>query len=353
MSHESSVAADPATGSSGPEESPEPRQLSAGQRAWQFALRTPAVWTFGVLVVLVVFFSVSTDGAFATWANAKNMLVDGSLLLVIAVGMTMVIITSGIDLSVGAVTIFASVAAAKAMEGVGGDSLSTMLVGLAVAIASGLGWGLISGALVTVAKIVPLIATLATLGMATGLALVWSDGVNSANVPLPLITGVGNGDLFGIPWLVIIAVIVAAIGALYLGRTRNGLYLYAIGSNEDAPRRSGVRIRRHLTSVYAITGALAGLVGFLALSRFGTTELAGHTTDNLQAISAAVLGGTSLFGGRGTILGTTFGVFIPVVLANGLIISGLQPYWQQFAVGVVLALAVYADQVRRSKAERS
>jgi ribose transport system permease protein len=148
---------------------------------------------------------------------------------------------------------------------------------------------------------------------------------------------------------VIIAAVVALIGAIVLAQTRFGRYTYAIGSNEEAVRRSGVNVDRHLIKVYALAGMLAGLAGFLSLARFGTTTIGGHSTDNLDAIAAIVIGGTSLFGGVGTIVGTVIGVFIPAVLRNGFVIVGVQPFWQQVAVGAVLIAAVYFDQVRRTR----
>jgi ribose transport system permease protein len=134
-----------------------------------------------------------------------------------------------------------------------------------------------------------------------------------------------------------------------LAQTRFGRYTYATGSNAEGVRRSGVNVDAHLIKVYALMGTLAGLAGFLSLARFGTTTVSGHATDNLNVIAAVVIGGTSLFGGVGTILGTVFGVFIPAVLANGFIIIGVQPFWQQVAVGIVLIAAVYLDQLRRAR----
>ena len=134
--------------------------------------------------------------------------------------------------------------------------------------------------------------------------------------------------------------------------TRFGRYTLAIGSNEEAARRAGIDIGRHLIKVYAIAGLLAGLAGWLSLARFSTTQIAGYDTLNLQAIAAVVIGGTSLFGGIGTIFGTTVGVFIPIVLQNGFVITRVQPFWQQVAVGAVLIAAVYVDQLRRRARQR-
>jgi ribose transport system permease protein len=173
--------------------------------------------------------------------------------------------------------------------------------------------------------------------------------VDEREVPTKLITGVGTGRLAGIPWLVVIAAIVCLIFGVILSQTRFGRYTYASGSNAESVRRAGVNLDLHLIKVYTLMGTLAGLAGFLSLARFGTTTISGHSTDNLNVIAAVVIGGTSLFGGVGTILGTVFGVFIPAVLQNGFIIVGVQPFWQQVAVGIVLVAAVYLDQLRRAR----
>jgi ribose transport system permease protein len=145
---------------------------------------------------------------------------------------------------------------------------------------------------------------------------------------------------------------VAVVGGVILSQTRFGRYTYAAGSNAEALRRTGVASSRHLIKVYAVAGLLAGLAGYLSLARFATTTLGGHATDNLSTIAAVVIGGTSLFGGRGTMIGTVIGVFIPTVLQNGFVVLGVQAFWQQVAVGVVLIAAVYVDQMRRAARER-
>jgi ribose transport system permease protein len=210
-------------------------------------------------------------------------------------------------------------------------------------------WGLINGFLVAKAKIPAFIVTLGTLGMSLGAALVISGGVDEREVPFKLITTIGTGRAFNnqVPWLVLIAFAVAIVFGIILAATRFGRYTYAVGSNEEAARRAGVPVDGHLIKVYALAGTLAGLAGFLSLARFSTTTIGGHDTDNLQSIAAVVIGGTSLFGGIGTMLGTVFGVFIPAVLQNGFVIVGVNPFWQNIAVGAVLIGAVYLDQLRR------
>jgi ribose transport system permease protein len=266
---------------------------------------------------------------------------------VVAVGMTFVIITSGIDLSVGSVLVFSGVIAAKVMEAIGGESLGVILLGLFACLLSGLAWGTLNGVLISKGRIPPLIVTLGTLGMALGAAQLITGGVNLRTVPINLTLSFGIGQLFSIPYIVLVAAAVALIGAWLLFTTRFGRYTYAVGSNEDAARRAGINVDRHLIKVYAMSGFLAGLAGFLSLARFATTNIGGETNLNLQAITAVVLGGTSLFGGIGTIVGTVIGVFIPSVLQNGFVILGVQPFWQSVAVGAFLVAAVYVDQLRR------
>ena len=325
----------------------EAEQVERSSR-WQRVATGSTTWIILILAGMIVVFSVLEPESFATVNNARNLATNAAILLVIAVGMTFVIITAGIDLSVGAVLVFAGVVSAKAMNAMEGDGAGVLLVGLVVALAAGAGWGVLNGILITKARVPPLIVTLGTLGMALGLSLIITNGVDIRDVPPKLVTSVGVGRLFGeIPWLVVIAAGVAVVFGVLLGATRFGRHTYAIGSNEEAARRAGIAVDRHLILVYGIAGLLAGLAGYMSLARFATTTLGGHATDNLQAIAAVVLGGTSLFGGVGTVLGTVVGVFIPAVLQNGFVITGVEPFWRDVAVGAVLIAAVYLDQLRR------
>jgi ribose transport system permease protein len=302
-----------------------------------------------ILVALIVVFSLLSFEEFFAVANARNIATDAAVLLVLAVGATYVIITAGIDLSVGSVLVFSGVVSAKLMNEVGGNNWGVILIGLAAALASGLAWGLLNGTLIAKAKIPAFIVTLGTLGMSLGAAYLITGGVDEREVPFKLIADVGIGRIVQVPYLVLIALAVAIVLGIILAQTRFGRYTYAIGSNEEAVRRAGVSVDRHLIKIYALAGTLSGLAGFMNLARFGTTTIGGHATDNLNAIAAVVIGGTSLFGGIGSILGTVFGVFIPAVLQNGFVIVGVQAFWQQVAVGAVLILAVYLDQLRRSR----
>jgi ribose transport system permease protein len=331
-----------------PEEALPPEETEERIPWWQRFVTGSSTWIGLILAGLIIVFSAIEYESFVSASNARNIATDAAVLLVLAVGMTYVIITAGIDLSVGAVLVFSGVVSAKLMNSVGGNGWGTILLGLAAALGSGFAWGFLNGFLVAKARIPALIVTLGTLGMSLGAALLITGGVDEREVPLKLVDTIGTGRVFGqIPYLVIISFSVALVFGIVLAATRFGRLTYAIGSNEEAARRAGVKVDRHLIKVYVLAGTLSGLAGFLSLARFATTTIGGHDTDNLQAIAAVVIGGTSLFGGIGTVLGSVFGVFIPAVLQNGFVIIGVQPFWQQVAVGAVLIGAVYLDQLRR------
>jgi ribose transport system permease protein len=314
-------------------------------------------WILILLLALVAVFWISRPAQFGSAYNLTMLAVNAAILLVLSVGQTFVIISAGIDLSLGAVLVFSSVVSAQAMLWITGSPAGTfgttpggwgvVGVGLMVALASGAAWGALNGLLVAVAGIPALIVTLGTLGMALGLAQILSGGVDVRAVPELLVTQIGTGTLFGIPVLVVIACVVAIVAAVVLHLTRFGLHAFAVGSNAEAARRSGVRLRRRVITIYALSGMLAGLAATMSIARFSTTTINGHAMDNLSTISAVVLGGTSLFGGIGSIMGTVIGVFIPIVLLNGFVILGIPPFWQTVAMGAVLILAVWVDQLKR------
>jgi len=320
--------------------------VSATLRGW---VSRPSVTMLVILIGLVVTFSVKEPAAFPTVSNLRGILSDAAILLVLAIGATFVIITAGIDLSVGSVLVFSSVVGAKTMDALGNAGADAIVVGLVVAAAAGSGWGLINGLLVAKAKVPPFVVTLGTLGAAYGLSLVVSGGLDVRSVPKGLVE-FGNGRVVGIPSIALVAGAITLIAGVVLALTVFGRWTYAIGSNAESARRAGISVDRQFVSVYMLAGLMAGLGGFLSLARFGTTTIAGNTTTNLQVITAVVIGGTSLFGGKGWMLGTAIGVFIPIVLSKGFIIVGVEPYWQFVAVGIVLILAVLVDQRRRLRA---
>jgi ribose transport system permease protein len=309
-------------------------------------------WIALVLLALCVMFSVLRPDAFPTLFTLQTLLIEASVLLVLAVGMTFVIITAGIDLSVGSVLVFSGVVAATLMEALtGGDAsdagLGVVLLGLLGALAGGGAWGLLNGLLVARARIPPLIVTLGSFGAALGAAQLITDGVDVRTVPRVLRDGLGFGQTAQVPHMVALAAVVTLAGAWLLHTTRFGRRTFAVGSNAEAARRAGIPVQGHLVRVYTGVGLLSGLAGFMSLAYFGTTTISGHSTDNLNAIAAVVLGGTSLFGGVGSVFGTVIGVFIPAVLSKGFVIVGVQQFWQPVAISAVLVAAVWFDQVRR------
>ena len=190
------------------------------------------------------------------------------------------------------------------------------------------------------------------MGAALGGAYLLSDGNDIRTVPNALIA-LGHGNLGGVPWLVIITAAMSLVGGVVLHMTRFGRHTYLVGSSPEASRRAGIDVSGHLLRLYLLSGLLAGFAAMLSLGRFSTTTLEGHANDPLEAITAVVLGGTSLTGGRGSVIGTVIGVFIPAVLANGFIIMGIEPFWQMVVIGFVVIAAVYADQIKRQARERS
>ena len=329
----------------------EPHERPANSIARLFGFQSVQILL--VLIVLFVVFSILSPTKFPTFGNLRQLAQNASILAVIAVGETFVIITSGIDLSVGSVLVFSGVVSAEVMDAAGGQGWGVAILGIAVAILSGVVWGFVNGFLIAKGKIPPLIVTLGTLGAALGLAEIITGGIDLHDVPDVLSNSVGFGNVFGsVPLISVIALVVAVVGGLVLWRTRFGLHTYAIGSNEEAARRVAVRVDRHLIVVYVIAGASSGFAGLLSLAQFSSTAIAGQGTTNLNVIAAVVIGGTSLFGGYGSIFGTIVGLFIPAVLQSGFVIVGVQPFWQQVAVGAVLIAAVYVDQTRRAAAAR-
>ncbi len=319
-------------------------------------------WIFLLLLALVAVFSLLRPSQFGSTYNLSMLAVNAAILLVLSVGQTFVIVAAGIDLSVGAVLVFASIASAEVMlhlSGAAGSTYGTttggwgvVALGLLVALASGALWGAVNGVLVAVARIPALIVTLGTFGMALGFAQIFTNGTDVRAVPETLVDSIGAGAVAGIPALVLIAAIVAALGAVVLHLTRFGVHVFAVGSDQEAARRAGIDVRGRLIAIYILSGTLAGLAAMMSTARFATTTIGGHAMDNLSTISAVVLGGTSLFGGIGSIAGTVVGVFIPIVLLNGFVILGIPPFWQTVATGAVLIFAVWIDQLKRRVRDR-
>ncbi len=320
---------------------------------WKRLTRIQAAQIVLVLVAIVIVFSVMAPDAFPTVFNLRSIIVNTSIFAVLGVGATMVIITAGIDLSIGSVLVFSSVVAAKVMGLVGASGWGTAMVGVVVAVLAGSAWGLLNGFLIAKAKVPAFIVTLGTLGMALGVSQVITGGIDLTDVPGEFVDAIGFGDIiWQVPSLTVVAAVVVILGSILLHRTRFGLFTFAVGSNAEACRRVGINVDRQLIWVYVISGACAGFAGILSLAFYQQTTIGGQSMTALTVVAGVVIGGTSLFGGIGSIFGTVIGLLIPVVLESGFIIIGVEAYWQGVVVGIFLIGAVYLDGLRRTRSMR-
>ncbi|MCA0757594.1 ABC transporter permease [Paenibacillus sp. N4] len=306
---------------------------------------------FTSLVVLVVFFSLSSSNFFG-FSNIVGILLSTAVIGVLALGSTFVIITGGIDLSVGTVMTLSAV-----MTGVFITFWGVPVpLGILGGILTGAFCGLLSGLSIAKLKIPPFIATLAMMMIAKGLALVISGTKPIYFNDSPVFREIALGSLlnsiipgFKIPNAVLVFFLAAIVGAVLLAKTIVGRYNFALGSNEEATRLSGVNVDKWKIVIYTITGVFTGLAGVLMASRLNSAQPALGMGYELEAIAAVVIGGTSLSGGKGTIVGTVIGALIMSVLTNGLRIMSVPQEWQTVVVGFVILLAVYADILRRRK----
>ncbi len=296
----------------------------------------------GSVLVLLIFVAVLilTTSDFLTLTNLDNLVRQVTVFAILSVGELFVILTGGIDLSVGSILGLSGGVTALLLAS--GTSIPVaILVGLGV----GLGVGLINGLLVTRLMLPPFIATLGMLGVARGLVLLLTGAKTIA--PLPdAFNAIANGFILGLPSLFWILIIITIIAAFVLGRTIFGRYVYAVGSNAESSRLSGVPVNFVLLGVYAISGLLAGFAGILTASRLGAGIPTAGTGYELQAIAGAVIGGASLSGAKGRAIGAVLGAVIMGLLANGGNLLGIDPFYLQIAIGLLIIMAVYFDHLQ-------
>ena len=320
----------------------EKRSLFGGDAARKFA-------AFGALIVMFIVFSLASSN-FLSFSNITGILLATAVNGVLALGVTFVIITAGIDLSVGTVMTLSAV-----MTGVFITNLGLPIpFGVLGGILAGATAGLANGTMIAKMKIPPFVATLGMLYIAKGLALVISGLKPIYFTDTPEFSNFAMGSVLGriipgfdIPNAVLIFFFAAILASFILNRTILGRYTYALGSNEEATRLSGVNVDAWKMAVYTLAGAFAGLGGVIMASRLNSAQPALGAGYELDAIAAVVIGGTSLSGGEGTILGTVIGAFIISTLTNGLRILSVPQEWQIVVTGAILILAVFADQIRR------
>jgi ribose transport system permease protein len=327
-----------------------------GERArWLYlADRVGDFWIVGVLGLMVLVFGLLNTQLFTkdAWLSISNYSVE---YLLLAVGQLFVILTGGIDLSDGAVLGFTGMVSGWVMQEMlvshAGNVLTTA-VGFAVALALGALVGFVNGFLITRLKLPPFIVTLGSLTAVGAAPSLINGGTEVSNLP-PQIGSIGTSAIAG--WVYttfLVAIVVAVVFGLLLHRTRFGLRTFAIGSNGLSARRAGINVDRHLVWVYTISGFLAGLAGMMVMANFNVANPLSGQNDELDAIAAVVIGGASLFGGRGHMLGTVVGTMIISLLVTGLVLVNVNGSWTEVATGVIIVAAVALDQVRIRLAER-
>ena len=297
----------------------------------------------GALIVVFAFLSLASP-VFLSADNLFNIGSQTAVVAVIAIGVTLVIITAGIDLSVGSVAALSGVLGVMIMAQAGLPVPLAIIGGTLV----GAVCGLVNGLLVSVAGLNPFIATLGMLTVARGLTFIFTNAVAVFGAPSSFRL-LGQGVIGPIPIPILMIVLVAVAGYIVLSRTRLGRYAYAMGSNLEAARLSGIPVRRYLTSVYVISGALAGFGGMIAASRVNSGQPNFGIGLELDVIAAAVIGGASLFGGQGTVVGTLIGAFLVALIRNGSVLLDVNTFYQQVIIGVVIWVAVFWDQYRRRR----
>ncbi|SEQ74579.1 ribose transport system permease protein [Faunimonas pinastri] len=294
----------------------------------------------GLVAVIVIM--IFASGSFFSVANLTNVMRQVSINAIVAVGMTFVILTGGIDLSVGAVMALAGTIAAGMMVH-GFEPVLALVVGLGV----GFGFGLFNGLLVAYARMPPIIVTLATMGVARGLALMYSGGYPISGLP-KWMRFFGNGAVWGVQTPIIITLVVYLVAWVVLERAPFGRYVYAIGGNETATRLSGIKVGRAKLIVYAVSGLTAAIAAIVLTSRLMSGQPNAGIGFELDAIAAVVLGGTAIAGGRGSVIGTLIGALLLGVLNNGLNMMGLDPYVQNVIKGGIILLAIFIGRERRA-----
>jgi ribose transport system permease protein len=302
---------------------------------------------FGIylgFIGIVLLFSILSPNFFSA-RNVSNVMVQSSILAIIAIGQTIVILTSGIELSVGSVAGFTSMFSALLVVKTG----FPVPVGILFALAAAGLMGLINGIFVTFANVPAFITTLGMMSMARGAALALTGGAPISGIPRSY-ESLASTDLFGsIPIFIIYCVIAYCIAYVFLTFTRSGRYIYSLGGNREAARLSGIKVKTVELLAYVICGTLSGIGGVMLTARLAyATPIAGMGYE-LDVIAAAVIGGTSLFGGEGRILGTLVGAIMLGTLRNGLTLLGVSPYFQAIIIGIVIIFAVFLDRIRSKR----
>ena len=294
------------------------------------------------LAALIVILSIASP-YFLTATNISSVIRQTAVINIMALGMTLVIVSGGIDLSVGSILAFSGVVGTMTMV-----ATDSVMLGMVTGVVCGTLWGVANGLMIARMRIPPFIVTLGTLGIVRGLTLVISGGLPV--VGLPKEHGfLGEGTIGPAPFVLVVLIACVVLAHFMLHSTKLGRYTYAIGSNEAAAIYAGIPVGRFKVAIYAICGLLTGLAGMIETSRLMTGQPTAGVTYELQVIAAVVIGGGSLTGGEGTVIGTLIGAFIMGLLSNGSDLLGINPYWQQVIIGAVIILAVALDVARKRR----
>jgi len=299
------------------------------------------------LALLIAFFT-SQNQRFISLRNLSNILTEGSIYGIIAVGMTFVILTAGVDLAVGSLLALAGMAGASVAQWLGADASLSWSAALLTALCVGAAAGYLQGRAVTLLGIPPFIVTLGGMTVWRGATLILHDGAPLSGFDAGY-RWWGSGTIAHIPVPVVLFAAVAAAGYVVQRYTRYGRHLYAVGGNPEAARLNGLNVAAIVTSVYAVVGVLSGLAGFLQSARLGAAEATAGAGYELRVIASVVIGGASLSGGRGGVGGTIIGALLIGVLTNGLVIMHVSSYWQQVVIGLIIVAAVAFDTFAKSR----
>lgn len=302
------------------------------------------------LLALVAVFALLNQ-RFLSPRNITNILTEVSIFGIIAVGMTYVILTGGVDLAVGSLLAFASMCGAVAVHRLGGDFTLSWLVAISIACVVGTAAGYVHGKAVTLLAVPPFIVTLGGMTIWRGATLILNDGGPLSGFDEGY-RWWGRGTVLGVPVPILVFGVVAVAGYVLQRYTRYGRQVYAVGGNPEAARLTGIDVKRVLVSVYVMVGFLAGLSGFLLSARLGSSEAVAGVTYELRVIASVVIGGTSLFGGLGGVGGTIIGALLIGVLSNGLVMMNVSPYYQQVIIGAIIILAVAFDTYAKTRRGR-
>jgi len=319
-----------------------PTRDTPGRRIHNLLHRMPALSPLIVLVLAMIVFGIA-NGRFFRPENVSIVLQQSAVVGSLAVGQTLIILTAGIDLSIGAVMVLSTLVMAKLVSDKGVPGVLALLVGIVIAILA----GTLNGVLVTRLRLPPFIVTLGTLSIFTALTLIYAQGQVITLEPGTFLTWTGSTisiGRFDITVGVLMMLVLYAVFAYALRQTAWGRHLYATGDDPEAARLAGIRTNRVLLSAYVVAGAVVGIAAWIQVGRINGADPNAGLGLNLESITAVVIGGTSLFGGRGAVIGSLIGALIVQVFDNGLALAGVDPNYQVLAVGVLVIVAVAADQ---------